>query len=103
MCRKLVLLLLRRVWSQRLSQFLNSLAEIDRDFWLVSEGSNQDLDEQSCLLGRARHHIRVMCADLEGHPGDGLSHFDRRILEHVQELLDAWAQYLRKCCLVRAV
>ena len=44
-----------------------------------------------------------MHANLKGHPGDGLTNFDTRILEHVQKLLDARAEDLGEVLLVRAV
>ena len=44
-----------------------------------------------------------MHADLESHPGDGLTNFDASVLEHVHQLLDARAEDLGEVLLVWTV
>jgi len=42
-------------------------------------------------------------ADLESHPGDGFPHLDRSVLEHIEQLLDAWAEDLSEVLFVWAI
>ena len=101
--RNLVFRLVRAVRRKRFSQFLNSLAKVDRDLGFVSEGADQDVAEQSSLLGGADHDVGVVHADLESHPGDGLSHLDGLVLEHVEQLLDARGEDLGEGLLVGSI
>ena len=79
------------------------MAKVDGDFRLVGKRVYEHTHEHGCLLWRACHHVRVMHADLESHPGDGLTNFDARVLEHVHQLLDARAEDLGEVLLVWTV
>lgn len=71
-----VLVDVRCVRSQRLSQFLEGLAEVDGDFWLVDERLDHDLDEEGGSLYGLNHDFGVVRANLKDHPCDGLSDLD---------------------------
>jgi len=103
MWRQLVLLLLGGVGGEGLRKLLDCLAEIDGDFWLVSKRVLKDLDEDRCLLWRARHHVRMVHANLEDDPANCFTHLNRRVLEHIKQLRETWAKDLGKVLLVRAI